>query len=80
MSQNVNNNHDDWKSRLPNRKVERPAMNTADAAAEEKEPMRGDWLDILALIIATYQVLAFPLLLILGGLGLVTLLFFLVFR
>lgn len=74
-----NNGHDDdWKSRLPNQSKSAHRQPAAEAAKDG--PIRGDWLDVLALIIATYQVLAWPMLLLIGGLGLVVVLFFLVFH
>lgn len=76
-----NNTGDDWKKRLPNRTVQRH-----DAEAERlqqppaaDEPFRGSWLDVIALIIATYQVLAVPFLVLLAGVGLAIALFFLIF-
>lgn len=72
---------DDWKQRLPNRTVQRDDTGTTrqhDAAAAD-EPFRGSWLDVMALIIATYQVLAVPFLVLLAGIGLAVALFFLIF-
>lgn len=69
---------DDWKGRLPNR-VARADERAVDSD-ESAKPYRGGWLDILALIIATYQIMALPLLLLFGAIGLVIALFLLVFR
>lgn len=72
---------DNWKERLPNRRVHAPQVVSEQRAGDDRDkPFRGSWLDVLALIIATYQVLALPFLILLGGIGLAVALFFLVFR
>lgn len=74
---------DDWKQRLPSgppQSVELDGQRQQRGGASSDEPFRGSWLDVLALIIATYQVLAVPFLILLAGIGLAAALFFLIFR